>query len=380
MISSEEARTEPTGSTLSPEVLALAEHLDTSEGEIWPNKFSLLADELRSDFPRDFAAAEVNPDQASGWIAFRDSMPAEAGKRIAELGGIEVRKGLGTNETEIGDAVTQVFSALEQTWDSAGGFTTYPDPSKKLIVVEFGSAVSDESDVASLLETVDRITTTVDLPNGFEISVVDTRVSPSPAAELFDGGRDLDGCTGAFPVKRKLGTELGIFTAGHCPGTGSYDGTANAFFSPYIYSIYTGPGSGGGDFRWNHSKYLLSGTTNIGSSRRTFTSHATASVGASICGYGKSTGYKCQTVEACGLSSSSTVPDNGATYSVGGLCRTVDQVTAGGDSGGPWFFGNTAYGIHHGSNSLGSYFSLVNNALNQTRVNMVVDSAGNTIP
>lgn len=83
---------------------------------------------------------------------------------------------------------------------------------------------------------------------------------------------------------------------------------------------------------------------------------------------------------ADGLNSSVTVPDNGQTYTVGGLCRTTDQVTAGGDSGGPWFFGTTAYGIHHGSNSLGSYFSLINNALNKTRVNLVVDSGGNTVP
>lgn len=57
-------------------------------------------------------------------------------------------------------------------------------------------------------------------------------------------------------------------------------------------------------------------------------------------------------------------------------------MTAPGDSGGPWFVGSTAVGVHHGRAWPGgpSAFSLVNNALWKTRVNLVIDAAGNTIP
>ncbi len=59
-----------------------------------------------------------------------------------------------------------------------------------------------------------------------------------------------------------------------------------------------------------------------------------------ICNFGRKTGAKCDTVYK--LSVCKTVDDIEH-------CRLVamdDHTTAGGDSGGPWYYGNVAYGIH----------------------------------
>lgn len=57
--------------------------------------------------------------------------------------------------------------------------------------------------------------------------------------------------------------------------------------------------------------------------------------------------------------------DGGGRYYVGPL-RGVDQsITLPGDSGGPWFLTNTAYGIHSAVIGDGSVFSLMSNALSR---------------
>ena len=67
-------------------------------------------------------------------------------------------------------------------------------------------------------------------------------------------------------------------------------------------------------------------------------------IGGSICKYGQTTGHGCSTT----LSGPGTVsyPNHpGPTYKI---YSTTAYITSGGDSGGPWFVGNTAIGIHSG--------------------------------
>jgi hypothetical protein len=85
------------------------------------------------------------------------------------------------------------------------------------------------------------------------------------------------------------------------------------------------------------------------------------------CKFGNSTGYGCGQVAVSGIYETSQVSgdDGGGVYSVGPLRGLGSHITTGGDSGGPWFFGNTGYGIHFGTNlaSTVSVFSHLPNAL-----------------
>lgn len=343
----------------------------------WTQRFNFAVDHLRQDLPESFGGALVDPSQSSGRVWFVGEAPSGIERYFADVDNVTLEGGAAVTEAVIYQAASDTMDTLIKSTGGGVPLVTYPVPEQAKIVVEFATA--NQSEVEKAVANGSR--NLLDSGITVELSPSDDFSAGDP--ELFHGARPLAGvCTGAFPVKRKGGAELGILTAAHCPGTGSYDGTSNAFNAPYPYSISTESGPGGGDFRWNHSKYGLSGLTFVAGNQamRTFNSHSTLSVGSGICGYGKNSDYKCNTVAQCGLSNYTTVPDNGQTYYVGGMCRVTGHVTVPGDSGGPWFLGTTAYGIHYGTVNGHSAFSLVNNALNKTRVNLVIDAGGNTVP
>lgn len=343
----------------------------------WTERFNLIVDQLRQDLPEAFAGSLVDPSQTSGHVWFVGDVPEHADSYFESIDSVSIAGGASVSETAVYQTAVDVMDQLVEATGGTVPLVTYPVPTQEKVVVEFSS--TDGSVIESAVSGTSRRS----IAGAIEIDLKPSDNFTAADPELFHGARPLAGvCTGAFPVRRKGGNELGILTAAHCPGTGSYDGTSNAFFAPYAYSISTASGQGGGDFRWNHSRYGLSGLTFVAGnqSMRVFNSHAAPSVGSGVCGYGKETDYKCETVAECGLSATTVVPDNNQTYTVGGLCRVRAHVTTGGDSGGPWFIGNTAYGIHYGRVGSGSAFSLVSNALIATRVNLVVDGAGNTVP
>ncbi|MGI5146764.1 hypothetical protein ACQEVC_10325 [Plantactinospora sp. CA-294935] len=79
-----------------------------------------------------------------------------------------------------------------------------------------------------------------------------------------------------------------------------------------------------------------------------------APINSAVCHWGRTSGYRCSHVadtDTCRTLS-------GHRYC--GLDVTDDDVSAGGDSGGPWFFGNTARGGHSGaSDGVASYFTRI---------------------
>lgn len=163
-----------------------------------------------------------------------------------------------------------------------------------------------------------------------------------PQENSTQGGEVYGGCTGGFMATR--GSAYGITTSAHCttkPAT--YDGDATG--STYVASDNR-------DVRFT----ALSGDTAQNKFRvdastlRTITAQGIVTTGSLLFKYGKTTGYGSSTVESykgCVTFSSGNVWCN--------LYYTQDKVTAGGDSGGPWFVANTGYGFTTGSNSGGSY-------------------------
>ncbi|WP_147942868.1 hypothetical protein [Microbispora sp. CSR-4] len=69
-----------------------------------------------------------------------------------------------------------------------------------------------------------------------------------------------------------------------------------------------------------------------------------SNIGDRICRFGRKTGATCSHVKQVGAVGTG---DDGRTYY--DLTVMEDRQAAGGDSGGPWYYGNRAWGIHHGA-------------------------------
>lgn len=94
-----------------------------------------------------------------------------------------------------------------------------------------------------------------------------------------------------------------------------------------------------GDGQWASSSEAVSNTFYYApGSRRVVNAVRNAVSGQRLCKYGRTTGATCDDVRS--LSSCR-----------GDYCNLVmmqNRLASGGDSGGPWYWGNTAYGLHSG--------------------------------
>ena len=148
------------------------------------------------------------------------------------------------------------------------------------------------------------------------------------------GGLPISTCTTGFTVRNSSGVR-GVSTAGHCGNSQSLSGYSLTFRSERYSGSY--------DIQWhNASGHTYPNTIRVSSSTRSITatrSRTSQTVGSQVCKQGKTTGYTCGTI--------STI-----SYCASGACTWVRvagngyNLSEGGDSGGPWFSGNTAYGSH----------------------------------
>jgi hypothetical protein len=127
----------------------------------------------------------------------------------------------------------------------------------------------------------------------------------------------------------------GVSTAGHCGNSQSLSGYALTFRGEAYSGSY--------DIQWhNASGHTYPNTIKVGTGTRSITatrSRTSQTVGSQVCKQGKTTGYTCGTIATI-------------SYCASGACTWVQvagngvNLSEGGDSGGPWFSGNTAYGSH----------------------------------
>lgn len=176
-----------------------------------------------------------------------------------------------------------------------------------------------------------------------------------PSARLY-GGRWLYSayagpeCTAGYSVKhRTMGR--GTTTAGHCrpnPNKGNY---RRLYFKyTHLPLVGTGRAYGSYDVQWHRPN----GHTPV---QRFWDGYGTRRVqgakgrnrtyrGQYVCKYGLSTGYKCGRVRRTDYRPSSLYIRNPRATFIVVHNKYNRDLSAGGDSGGPWFYLNTAYGIH----------------------------------
>ncbi len=170
-------------------------------------------------------------------------------------------------------------------------------------------------------------------------------------------------CTSGFVVQ--TGTSKGPMTAAHCPSTLDYydlhDGTNYTLTGPPTAMKH----DASHDVRWLNATtnspvaqfYADTATPRVVTGKR---SQSATTVGSTVCHQGIGTGYSCGSVESTAYTPTKPVsPTNPNPYYCGPSGNITCASTwvqiggsslrcAGGDSGGPWFAGTLALGVHTG--------------------------------
>lgn len=357
---------------------APAEKLLPPGGLTWQEKFDRAATALRERFPETFAEAVIEGENR-GRIAFKGALPAGV-RSVAPLPkGASLVGGADYSERELEGISLELLTRAEEEFagaESVASYLDWRDRSFHVVRTEASTPSADRTATARAAEPSSetfsaQVSEEIDLPDGFGL-VVESTAEPVAVSEAYDGGDwlmngDRPWCTAAFPVKKRTSAHLGVLTAGHCPGNLTYTGNKANIFTVLPYSLSTNDGARGGDFRWFWSSQMFSGRTYVGAPTapyRNFSTAAKPSVNSTVCKYGGNTGYGCATMVYTALYYSPKIPDGGNNpYRVGPLGGVASHITTGGDSGGPWFYNYTAYGIHSGFVNNGSAFSYVTHAL-----------------
>ncbi len=150
------------------------------------------------------------------------------------------------------------------------------------------------------------------------------------------GGEELSTCTSGFGTKEFDTEARGISTAGHCNNSQSDDGASLTFKAEHEgthgdFQWHTGPDTMGDDFYAGSDS-----STEV--DRRDLMAVGAPTVGQTLCRNGKMSHRDCQQVRKLNVCN-------------GSRCNLVEMgayLSAGGDSGGPVYWGNTAYGLHQG--------------------------------
>jgi hypothetical protein len=179
------------------------------------------------------------------------------------------------------------------------------------------------------------------LPEGVVVRQVARLAEPS----ALTGGTAISGCTAGFTVQASTG-ELGILTAGHCNNTQYAQGILLPFRSEKRGGDY--------DVQWNSACDLLQVTNQFesGYGLRSVTgtrSRNNQAIGTYVCKWGRTTGRTCGWIDGKGFDPDGWLdfnPFDGTFISVDGRGANLADP---GDSGGPWFVEDLAYGIHSGT-------------------------------
>lgn len=309
----------------------------------WQNDVALVATEFETAFPESYAGAEVvSTSPAVAVVRFKGEVPAGVADQFNDIVDVNVRLegGQSLSQVEVNNLVYKAHSAASEV-TSVRNLTSEYDNSARSVVVTAGvpAGLDDtrpqvSSDISNRLREV-----------GVGSFIVRT-AGLSQDESRYGGGRlEVTGsetlaCTAGFNVVNSAGV-TGISTAGHCSNLLTHENTSGS--TEYATTYKSGHHGTYGDFQWS-----ITGDTEPDdfyyswSSTRDVAAVASPLVNQNLCRFGHITGAQCAEVETnsvCSTTSAGTACN---------LTRMKKDTAQPGDSGGPWYYGNTAYGIHKG--------------------------------
>lgn len=335
--------------------LAQEEGISTDEAVdrfAWQNSFALAATAIEEAFPDAFSSAEVTSESpAVGTVTFAGPVPSGVDEFLSDVPGyvhVELVPGASKTSAEIDDAIIAAHGAVEATGQVGDLVSAYDHATDTVLVTAQPlTATATDSEMSGQAQEIED-----SLPaTAGRVSVtLDPRVGGQDEARYGGGRLEVKGqsyleCTAGFNVVNPSGT-TGVATAGHCSNSLTHENTNGATEHSMTYK--SGHVGQWGDFQWHTTSdtepddfYYDWG------SRRDVSALANPVSSQRICRFGQKSGAHC-----------STVKDTSMCATINGVqaCRLVEMNShsaSGGDSGGPWYYGGTAYGFHKGYVSCG---------------------------
>lgn len=209
---------------------------------------------------------------------------------------------------------------------------------------------------------------------------VDTFLERNTDEANLSAGLSITDCTSGFSVYRTSNSFYrGIVTAAHCPDVQSYQGVALTFQSQ--------KNAGTTDAQWNdRNSYTVKNWATDNSNDATpyyrlitgYRSRDAQLMNDFVCKWGRTTGYTCgyivsKVYQPPTWATGTTSPT--ATYIR--IHRDGVDLSQPGDSGGPWYAGEIALGIHKGSthdNEFDAYYTAINYVMSDLGVTVLTSS------
>lgn len=318
----------------------------------WQVDFGDALGRLQQQYPGAFASASINEAGPIGAVVtFVGSVPADAAEFFR---GLEAPVDLQSNGLYSERALRQAVSIAHAAgWAAAAdhSVSTEYNEASRAITLSVGSPggsdslgsdeVSEPVSAAEVRAVETAAETAVDDLHGSvsQIPVAVEVVDDVSGEDTIRGGAILNfpgtsdlACTSGWPVAGTGGVTEGLITAEHCPNDMTYTGRYVLDYSRRL--PYTR-----GDVQY------MSSTEDVGTGFYYAVGEYKGSTGFStpyanqyLCKFGRTSGNTCDHVR-----DTFTCRDE--------YCNLVDmdnREAASGDSGGPWYYGTTAYGVHSG--------------------------------
>ncbi|MFB6724393.1 S1 family peptidase [Kribbella sp. NPDC056345] len=325
------------------------------------HEFSAYTTRLEETSPDTFVRAGLPaPGEAPGnWIQFTAKPSAEVIAELARLPrNTEVRYGAPASSKELADLADKLTAALAARSDVIRSARTRYDHEQGVLRLQYAPVGGAQ---LSALDSVFRTALTAGTIEGqLPIDVVlERKDAPARVPEaVVEGGRALTWsnrahCTAGFTAVR-AGAK-GVLTARHCNNVLEYRNVAGIISTNPTQTASTTIDLQFHRTNSGHStnrQFRATGRTADGD--RTVLEVANAPINSTVCHWGETTTWSCSSV------ADTDICDGSGSDRACGLDVTDDDVSAGGDSGGPWFFGATARGIHNGAaDGAASYFTRI---------------------
>ena len=312
----------------------------------WQGPLAYLVNEIRQDYPDDFAGARIEED-LTAWVAFSGTTPAGAASSIRAFPrAVQIIENRGFTEAGLNRRLTAVHDSMMANDKVEDAVSTYDLATGRL---EVTAAIEDSVDTPAQKKALLDLLR-AELPIGSVANVGTSDVDLNIVSDItggdesdIRGGTHLRTCTAGFVLENSNG-ERNIATAGHCSNNQTLrDG--NIRITLTFEDEHEGQW---GDLQRHSapSRHTLINQiyyANRGHRSQVISSIGTPMEGERLWNYGKSTGYKSEVVYRGVV--------HQTVYKF--LVAMHNHVTQGGDSGGPWFHGSVAQGIHQGKQSVG---------------------------
>jgi hypothetical protein len=331
------------------------------------HEFSAYITKLEEATPDTFVRAGLSTEGAGNWVQFTAKPGADIVAELARLPvDTEVQYGAPASSKELADLAYALTTSLAARPDVIRSAGTRYDYKRRVLRLQYapvgGAQLSRQGSVVQEALTAGAAGGQLPLDVVPELDADRNTV----AERTVEGGRDLNRasngaaeCTAGFTARRY--GNAGVLTARHCRNALKYGPTSGI--------ISTSPGQTPNDAidlqfhrtlteNGHSTNKQFRATSRQAGGDRTVTAVANSPVGSAVCHWGRTTGYDCSYVDDTDTCQAMLV--NGVIHRYCGLDVTRQDISAGGDSGGPWYLGNTARGVHSGGqDSVESYFTRI---------------------